>query len=54
MPKVGLDLRRRHLRWWEPKVGFLLVLLDYRIVSREINLSGILTENDIIVRCGEG
>ena len=51
---VGLDLRRRHLRWWEPKVGFLLVLLDYRIVSREINLSGILTENDIIVRCGEG
>ena len=54
MPMEGLDLKRRHLRWWEPKVGFLLVLLDYRIVSREINLSGILTENDIIVRCGEG
>ena len=36
----------------EPKVGFLLVLPDYRIVSREINLSGILTENDIIVRWG--
>ena len=54
MPVVGLSLRRRHLRGWEPEVRFFLVLVGLTDCVAEINLSGILTENDIIVRCGEG
>ena len=54
MPVVGLSLRRRHLRGWEPEVRFFLVLVGLTDCVAEINLSGILTENDITVRCGEG
>ena len=52
---VGLSLRRRHLRG---RVGarseILPGLVGLTDCVAEINLSGILTENDIIVRCGEG